>query len=65
MDEKRLGILVSDVSGHGVPASLISSMVKIAFSSQLPHADNPTQVLSGINQILCGKLESEKIGVTS
>jgi len=59
LDEKRLGILVADVSGHGVPASLISSMVKIAFSSQLPHADNPAQVLSGINQILCGKLESD------
>ncbi len=59
VDEKRLGILVADVSGHGVPASLISSMVKIAFSSQLPHAHNPCQVLSGMNQILCGKLESD------
>ena len=51
VDEKRLGILVADVSGHGVPASLISSMVKIAFSSQLPHVHNPAQVLSGINQM--------------
>jgi hypothetical protein len=59
VDKKRLGILIADVSGHGVPASLISSMVKIAFSYQLPHAYNPAQVLSGINQILCGKLESD------
>jgi serine phosphatase RsbU (regulator of sigma subunit) len=59
VDEKQLGILVADVSGHGVPASLISSMVKIAFSSQLPHAPNPARVLAGINQILCGKLESD------
>jgi serine phosphatase RsbU (regulator of sigma subunit) len=59
VDEKRLGILVADVSGHGVPASLISSMVKIAFVSQLPHADNPARVLAGINQVLCGKLESD------
>ena len=59
MDDKRLGILVADVSGHGVPASLISSMVKIAFSSQLPHASNPARVLAGLNQILCGKLESD------
>jgi sigma-B regulation protein RsbU (phosphoserine phosphatase) len=57
--ENRLGILVADVSGHGVPASLIGSMVKIAFSSQLPHACNPAQVLLGINQILCGKLEGD------
>jgi serine phosphatase RsbU (regulator of sigma subunit) len=59
VDEKRLGILVADVSGHGVPASLISAMVKIAFASQLPHADDPARVLAGINQILCGKLESD------
>ncbi len=59
VDEKRLGILVADVSGHGVPASLISSMVKIAFSAQLPRAHEPAAVLSGINQILCGKLESD------
>jgi hypothetical protein len=59
VDEKRLGILVADVSGHGVPASLISAMVKIAFASQLPHADDPARVLAGINQVLCGKLESD------
>ena len=59
VDDKRLGILVADVSGHGVPASLISSMVKIAFSSQLPHADDPAGVLTGINHVLCGKLESD------
>ncbi|MGD2271769.1 MAG: SpoIIE family protein phosphatase [Desulfobacterales bacterium] len=59
VDEKSLGILVADVSGHGVPASLISSMVKIALSSQRPHAYNPARVLAGINQILCGNLESD------
>jgi len=59
LDEKRLGILVADVSGHGVPASLISAMVKIAFVSQLPHADDPARLLAGINQALCGQLESD------
>ena len=59
IDEKRLGILVADVSGHGVPASLIASMVKIAFASQAPHASEPARVLTGVNRILCGKLESD------
>lgn len=59
VDEKRLGILVADVSGHGVPASLISSMVKIAFASQTSHVSNPAQVLAEINTILCGKLEAD------
>ena len=59
IDEKRLGILVADVSGHGVPASLIASMVKIAFVSQTPHASDPARVLTGVNRILCGKFESD------
>jgi serine phosphatase RsbU (regulator of sigma subunit) len=59
LDEKRLGILVADVSGHGVPASLISSMVKIAFASQTSHATDPARVLAEINTILYGKLEAD------
>ena len=34
-------------------------MVKIAFAAQSMHADDPVKVLSGINQSLCGKLESD------
>jgi sigma-B regulation protein RsbU (phosphoserine phosphatase) len=59
IDDNRIGILVADVSGHGVPASLIASMVKIAFVSQAPHAADPARVLAGVNHILCGKLESD------
>ena len=34
VDEQRIGILVADVSGHGMPAALISSMLKIALAAQ-------------------------------
>ena len=57
VDEKRIGVLVADVSGHGPPAALIASMLRIALSDQLPHACDPAQVLSGINQALCGKFD--------
>jgi len=57
VDEKSLGILVADVSGHGMPAALIASMLKIALAAQLPHAADPAQVLSGLNQALCGKFQ--------
>ena len=48
----HLGILVADVSGHGVPAALISSMIKVAMQSVVVHADDPAQVLGGLNRIL-------------
>jgi hypothetical protein len=52
-------LVIADVSGHGVPAALIASMVKVAISSQAEHADDPGRVLQGVNQILCGSLERQ------
>lgn len=57
VDEKRVGILVADVTGHGVPAALIASMLKVAFAGQAAHAAEPPQVLTGLNRALCGKFE--------
>jgi phosphoserine phosphatase RsbU/P len=57
VDEKHLGILVADVSGHGMPAALIASMLKIALAAQVTHAADPAQVLLGLNQALCGKFQ--------
>ena len=57
VDEKHLGVLIADVSGHGMPAALIASMLKIALAAQVPHAADPAQVLSGLNQALCGKFQ--------
>jgi len=57
VDPKRFGALVADVSGHGVPAALVASMLKIAFPAQAPNAADPARVLAGLNQALCGKFE--------
>jgi phosphoserine phosphatase RsbU/P len=57
VDEHRVGILVADVTGHGVPAALIASMLKVAFSAQADHAADPARVLNGLNRALCGKFE--------
>lgn len=55
VDENRIGILVADVSGHGMPAALIASMLKVAFAAQAANACDPALVLTGLNQALCGK----------
>ena len=57
VDEKHIGILVADVSGHGMPAALIASMLKIALPTQGAHAADPARVLLGLNQALCGKFQ--------
>jgi len=57
LESNQLGILVADVTGHGVPAALIASMLKGAFAGQKAHAQHPEQVLVGLNEALCGRFE--------
>lgn len=57
----RLGILVADVSGHGVPAALMASMVKVAIAAQKPQADRPAAVLAGMNETLMGRLGGQYV----
>jgi phosphoserine phosphatase RsbU/P len=57
VDEKHIGILIADVTGHGVPAALIASMLKVAFAAQSGHANAPARVLAGLNRALCGKFD--------
>jgi serine phosphatase RsbU (regulator of sigma subunit) len=56
-EKNQLGILIADVTGHGVPAAIIASMLKVAFAGQAGHAADPARVLAGLNHALCGKFE--------
>ena len=57
VDDSHLGILIADVSGHGLPAALIASMLQVALTAQARHASEPGKVLAGLNQALCGKFQ--------
>jgi sigma-B regulation protein RsbU (phosphoserine phosphatase) len=61
VDEKRAGFLVADVTGHGVPAALIASMIKVAIQSVVVCADDPRQVLSGLNHMLFAQLRAQLV----
>jgi len=61
VDQHHLGVLVADVSGHGVPAALISSMMKVAMQSVVASASDPAQVLRSLNRILSPELRGQLI----
>ena len=52
IDGKQVGFLVADVTGHGVPAALVASMIKVGMQSVVPCAHDPREVLRGLNRIL-------------
>jgi sigma-B regulation protein RsbU (phosphoserine phosphatase) len=54
-----VGLFVADVSGHGVPAALIASMMKVAITSQRHHATTPDRLLAGVNEVLCGNTQNQ------
>ena len=58
LEDGRVGVLVADVSGHGVPAALIASMLKMAFVSNAAVASDPAQLLTKLNNALCGHFSS-------
>ncbi|WP_239461967.1 PP2C family protein-serine/threonine phosphatase [Occallatibacter savannae] len=60
-DDQQAGLLIADVSGHGVPAALIASMVKMAATSQRDHASDPAALLRGMNSSLCGNTQGQYV----
>jgi sigma-B regulation protein RsbU (phosphoserine phosphatase) len=61
VDQKKIGFLVADVTGHGVPAALIASMIKVAMQSVVPCAHDPREVLRGLNRILFRQLHGQLV----
>ena len=61
VDTKRAGFLVADVTGHGVPAALIASMIKVAAQSIVACAHDPREVLRGLNRILSPQLRNQLV----
>lgn len=58
-EDGQAGLLIADVSGHGIPAALIASMVKLAAASQRTAAADPSQFLLGMNAALCGNTQNQ------
>jgi len=58
-DDHRAGFLIADVSGHGVPAALISSMIKVAAQSVADLASDPSQLLGRLCTVLAAQLKGQ------
>lgn len=54
-DSRRIGIFLSDVSGHGVPAAFITSMMKTTVLQSGDRKDDPASLLLYLNELLSGQ----------
>ena len=58
IDEDHLGVLISDVSGHGTPAAVIMAMMRVLLSSFASQTHSPKDTLQKLNKILRQNLET-------
>ncbi|MDX1961318.1 MAG: 7TM diverse intracellular signaling domain-containing protein [Leptospiraceae bacterium] len=55
-DKNQIGLFLCDVSGHGISAALLASMVKISLNSWLQNMESPLKILSNIKHSLTNKM---------
>jgi serine phosphatase RsbU (regulator of sigma subunit) len=58
IDDQHLGVMISDVSGHGTPAAVIMAMTRIALNTHLIKIRSPKAVLEKLNKILCENINT-------
>jgi phosphoserine phosphatase RsbU/P len=58
IDQDHLGVLISDVSGHGTPAAVIMAMMRVLLSSFASQTHSPKDTLQKLNKILRQNLET-------
>ncbi len=58
-----VGVFISDVSGHGVPAALIASMIKTLINTAGSYKREPGQLLKYINDKLIGETDNHFVTV--
>jgi sigma-B regulation protein RsbU (phosphoserine phosphatase) len=61
----RMGVLVADVMGHGVPAALVASMVKVAVSTRCGNDGRPSSIIAGLNTTLCQEARGQYVTATN
>jgi serine phosphatase RsbU (regulator of sigma subunit)/anti-sigma regulatory factor (Ser/Thr protein kinase) len=57
---QKIGVLIFDVSGHGIPAAMIGAMAKMLFMHYIEKTDSPAEVFREVNKQLCKFIKTEQ-----
>lgn len=57
VDKDTLGIVVADVSGKGVPGSLVMTMIRTALRTEARYNKNPADVLAKVNDFVMNDMK--------
>jgi len=57
IDERYIGVMVADASGHGVASAMLSAMFKMTLGKYAPTDLDPASVFSKLNKDFCNVLQ--------
>ncbi|MCI7643821.1 MAG: SpoIIE family protein phosphatase [Lentisphaeria bacterium] len=52
LDERKICLVIGDVSGKGVPAALVMAMVETLIRTESDHSQDPAQIMRNVNEAL-------------
>jgi phosphoserine phosphatase RsbU/P len=58
LSETRLGVVVADVSGKGIPASLLMAITRTNLRQIAPRHDSPAETLVEMNRVLAADIQA-------
>lgn len=59
LKDNKIGIMMSDVSGHGIPAALITAMAKISFGNAGSLHDSPRRIFQDVNKTIIDHMKTQ------
>ncbi len=65
LSENKIGVLVADVSGHGVPAAMVTTMIKLAFITHSSPNKTTSEICSDVNRSLYASLSDSSFYITA
>jgi sigma-B regulation protein RsbU (phosphoserine phosphatase) len=63
LDDSKVAVIMSDVSGHGISASLLTAMLKMMFRSTISATTNPSEFLYEMNNKFCSIFTNKLVDV--
>lgn len=61
----KLWFMIADVSGHGIAAAMISTMLSVVFNISITYCSFPQDVLQRLNKTMCEVFGSSHYGLVS
>ena len=52
VDDKKIGVLVADVAGHGIPAAMVAAMLQVAYTFYKNEFVDPSSLFKKINSVM-------------